>query len=80
MLPIATNTPKDMLSVTDCQAKLAWSIEEIANATGLSKNFLRYEVKRNNLPVRKFGRRVLVLNNDLIEYIESGSKGGKLNR
>ncbi len=63
------------ISVTDNQNRLAWSVEEISKATGLSKNFLRYEIKRKNLPVRKFGRRVLVRNEDLIKYMEYGSEG-----
>jgi len=64
------------ISVTQCQ-RITWSVQEIANATGLSKNFLRYEIRRENLPVRKFGRRVLVLNKDLEFYLENGSKGAE---
>ena len=61
-------------SVTQSQRR-TWSVQEIANITGLSKNFLRYEIRRENLPVRKFGRRVMVLNKDLEFYLENGSKG-----
>ncbi len=57
--------------------KVAWTLFEIAEATGLSMSFLRYEVKRGNLPVKKFGRRILVLNQDFNTYLENGSQGSK---
>jgi len=63
-------------SVTQCQ-RLTWSVEEISNAMGLSTNFLRYEIRRGNLPARKYGRRVLVRNEDLISYIDNGSRGNR---
>jgi len=62
------------ISVTDYH-KIAWSLAEISTATGLSENFLRYEVKRGHLMTRKFGRRVLVKDEDLRQYIENGSRG-----
>lgn len=55
--------------------RLAWSLAQISQATGLSVNFLRYEVRRGNLPARKFGRRVLVADDGLKEYLRQGSKG-----
>jgi excisionase family DNA binding protein len=55
--------------------RLAYSLDEIAQATGLSVNFLRYEVRRGNLAIRKFGRRILVRDEDLRRYIDSGSFG-----
>lgn len=57
--------------------RLAWSLYDIHDLTGLSVNFLRYEVRRGNLKTRKFGRRVLVLNADLQNYLEKGSEGKK---
>ncbi len=57
--------------------KIAWSLNDISEATGLSVNFLRYEVRRGYLKTRNFGRRVLVLDADLQRYMESGSEGGK---
>ncbi len=59
------------------KSRVTWSLAEISEVTGLSKSFLRYEVRRGNLPVRKFGRRVLVLDGDLRAYIENGSTGSK---
>ena len=57
--------------------RLAWSLADISERTGLSVNFLRYEVRRGNLDVRKFGRRVLVTDEALRRYIENGSGGAK---
>jgi hypothetical protein len=64
------------LSVTQ-QQRITWSLSEISEVTGLSINFLRYEVKRGNLEVRKFGRRILVRDQDFKAYIDNGSTGGK---
>ena len=53
--------------------KMAWGLGEIAESTGLSIGFLRNEVRRKALPIRKFGRRVLVLEEDLKSYLSKGS-------
>jgi excisionase family DNA binding protein len=58
-------------------SRVAWSLAEISKATNLSVSFLRYEIERGFLKARKFGRRVLVLDTDLQEYMQSGSDGGK---
>lgn len=55
--------------------KIAYSIEESAERTSLSKAFLRLEIKRGKLKVRRFGRRVLIRDEDLRAYIEHGSDG-----
>ena len=63
------------LPVTEnAMQRAAWSIGEVADATGLSRGFLRAEVRRGKLPIRRFGRRVLVLNDDLRIYLKSGSQ------
>jgi excisionase family DNA binding protein len=54
--------------------RAAWSLAEIAEQTGLSLGFLRNEVRAARLPVRKFGRRVLVLDDDLRAYLTRGSE------
>jgi excisionase family DNA binding protein len=66
-------------SVTEEGRKLAWSVAEISEATGLSPGFLRNEVRRGELPTRRFGRRVLVLDRDLQAYLNSGSNRKKRN-
>lgn len=53
--------------------RIAWSISEIADVTGLSVGFLRNDVRRGALQVKKFGRRVLVLDSDLKAYLNQGS-------
>lgn len=53
--------------------RIAWSLAEISDATGLSLGFLRNDVRRGTLPIRKFGRRVLVLDEDLKTYLSKGS-------
>jgi excisionase family DNA binding protein len=54
--------------------RVAWSLAEISEATGLSLGFLRNDVRRGALSTRKFGRRVLVLDQDLKTYLEKGSE------
>lgn len=68
-----------MLQAVTENTKAAYSIDEIAALTTLSKPFLRLEIKRGKLKVKRFGRRVLVLKNDLESYLEFGSNGGKVN-
>lgn len=53
--------------------RLAWGLGEVSNATGLSVPFLRAEVRAGRLPVRRFGRRVLVRDEDLKTYLARGS-------
>ncbi|MBK8302343.1 MAG: excisionase family DNA-binding protein [Chloracidobacterium sp.] len=53
----------------DTNDKLAFSVEEISSLTGLSKGFIRAEIRRRNIRIRRFGRRVLILRNDLDEYL-----------
>ncbi len=54
--------------------RAAWSLTEISALTGLSVGYLRNEQRAGRLPVKKFGRRVVVLNQDLQTYLESGSE------
>lgn len=51
--------------------KLAYSIGELAKKTSLSKTFLRNEISSGNLKVCRFGRRVLVLREDLKRYLNN---------
>ena len=59
-------------------SKLAYSVEDISEQTSLSKAFLRLEIKRGKLKIKRFGRRVLICDEDLREYIANGSDGNKL--
>ncbi len=58
---------------TQTQERIAWSLADISKQTGLSLGYLRNEVRAKRLPIKKFGRRVLVLTNDLQTYLETGS-------
>jgi excisionase family DNA binding protein len=53
--------------------RLSWGLAEISESTGLSVAFLRNEVRAGRLPVRRFGRRVLVRDEDLRVYLDRGS-------
>lgn len=55
--------------IKEKQNKLAYSVEEISNETTLSKAFLRNEIRAGHLKVQRFGRRVLVLHDDLQAYL-----------
>jgi excisionase family DNA binding protein len=62
---------------TITSTKVAWSVLEISQATGLSAPFLRREIKRGALPSKRFGRRVLILDSALQTYLKMGSQGEK---
>lgn len=53
--------------------RTAWSLAEIAQKTGLSLGYLRNGQRAGRLPIRRFGRRVLVLDDDLKNYLSRGS-------
>ena len=53
----------------DKTMRLAWSLLDISKQTGLSVSFLRKEVRDGRLPIKRFGRRVLVLDADLKTYL-----------
>jgi len=54
-------------------SKLAWGLAEIAKHTGLSISFLRKEIRAGRLPIKRFGRRVLVLDADLNTYLSQSN-------
>ncbi len=62
-----------MEEMVNRSGRLGWGFSEISEATGLSVNFLRNEERRGKLKARKFGRRVLVLTEDLKTYLENGT-------
>jgi excisionase family DNA binding protein len=53
-------------TVTDMRA---YSVQELARLYPISLGFLRGEIRRGALRVRRFGRRVLVLKEDWDGYI-----------
>lgn len=62
---------------TVSQNKLAWTLKEVSEATGLSLPFLRKEVKDLRLIAKRFGRRVVILESDLKNYLLQGSIGNQ---
>ncbi len=64
-------------NVTKNQKKVAYSVEEAAIQTSLSKSFIRNEIRDGNLKTRRIGRRVLILNEDLEAYLKKDDKENK---
>lgn len=54
------------------QERKAYSVNEISEQTTLSKAFLRNEIRAGNLKANRFGRRVLVLAENLQNYLNKG--------
>lgn len=54
--------------------KRAYSIEEISRQTSLSKAYLRQKEKSGELIGTRFGRRILILAENLEEFLKRGSK------
>lgn len=53
--------------------RLSWRVEEVARATGLSIQFIWKQIRLNKLKVRKLGRCVLVLDEDLKMYLRGAN-------
>ena len=65
---VIENTEVNQVTIT----KLACSVAEVAEITSLSKPFIRLEIKRGKLKARTFGRRILILQTDLRDYLNQG--------
>lgn len=59
---------------TEEPTKFAYSVEEISKQTSLSKAFLRNKIREGDLKATRFGRRVLVLRENLDAWLKKGSK------
>ncbi len=59
-------------NVTTTKEKLAYSVEDISEQTTLSKAFLRNEIRAGKLKVKRCGRRVLILKDDFMNYLNEG--------
>ncbi len=64
-------------TITEKQPKMAYSVEEISKQTTLSKAFLRNEIRAGNLKVKRCGRRVLILKDDFMNYLNGENKDEK---
>lgn len=49
--------------------KLAYSVSEASATTTLSKSHLRNEISAGNLKIRRINRRVIIMHDDLLEYL-----------
>jgi excisionase family DNA binding protein len=65
--------PKAQKVNSDPPRRIAWSVAEVALQTGLSEPFVRLEIKRGNLPASKVGRRVIVLDESMLRWLEQGT-------
>jgi excisionase family DNA binding protein len=72
-MEIFSNITNEIETLTSLP-RLAWGLSEVSECTGLSVAFLRAEVRAGRLPVRRFGRRVLVRDEDLKAYLSGGSQ------
>ena len=68
---------KNLTMVTEKLKKIAYSVEEISAQTTLSKAFLRNEIRAGNLKVKRCGRRVLILKDDLMDYLNGEKEDEK---
>ncbi len=61
-------------TITETQNRLAYSVEECAALTSISKAMLRKEIKAGRLKVKRAGRRILILKDDFISFFERRRK------
>lgn len=57
--------------VIESANRLAWSVEELTTKLGVSTGFLRGLIKSGKLRHKKCGRRVLILDRDLQEFLST---------
>ena len=58
--------------VAETKDRLAYSVEECAALTSISKAMLRKEIKAGRLKVKRAGRRILILKSDFMNYLNEG--------
>lgn len=61
-----------MMHTTITENKIAYSVEEMSELTTLSKAYLRNEIRAGRLKVKRCGRRVLILKDDFMNYLNKG--------
>jgi excisionase family DNA binding protein len=54
--------------------KLGYTVEEVSEQSSLSKAFLRQKIREGKLKATYFGRRVVILRDDLEAFLKKGSK------
>ena len=58
-----------MLEKTGTKNKIAFGLAEIAELASVSVAMLRKEIRAGRLPVKRCGRRVLILKDDFMNYL-----------
>jgi excisionase family DNA binding protein len=58
--------------MTETTERLAFSVEECAALSSISKAMLRKEIKAGRLKVKRAGRRILILKSDFMNYLNGG--------
>jgi excisionase family DNA binding protein len=53
------------------RTRLVYSIADVTKLVGLGRTFVYHEIKEGRLPVRKAGRRTLVLEGDLQAWLSA---------
>ena len=66
-----------VVNVIETKDKLAYSVEQISEQTTLSKAFLRNEIRAGKLKVKRCGRRVLILKDDFMNYLNGENTNEK---
>ncbi len=61
-----------LTSVMETKERLAFSVEECAALTSISKAMLRKEIKAGRLKVKRAGKRIVILKSDFMDYLNSG--------
>lgn len=56
-------------------AKLGWTLEELAHSLSVSVPFLRLEIKRGRLRAAHLGRRVVLLDSEVRKYLAEANDG-----
>lgn len=59
-------------TITEAQNRLAFSVEECAALSSISKAMLRKEIKAGRLKVKRAGRRIVILKSDFFSYLNEG--------
>jgi excisionase family DNA binding protein len=61
-----------MLETTKTENKIAFGLAELAELAGVSVAMLHKEIRAGRLPAKRCGRRVLILKDDFMNYLNEG--------
>ena len=62
-----------MIKTETAKDRKAYSVEEMSETTSLSKSFIRKQIRTGKLKAQLFGRRRLILAEDLENYLKGGN-------